>query len=88
MENVKVKGNKLLKGIFMVLSDAATGSQYIIEKIELGLKIKRRLQVLGMTNGTKISVLNKKASGPMIIKVRGTRFAVGKKFCDGIFLED
>ena len=72
----------------MILSDAKTGFSYTIEKIELDLKIKRRLQILGMTHGTKISILNKKASGPMIIKVRGTRFAVGKRFCDGIFLED
>lgn len=72
----------------MVLSNATVGSQYTIEKIELNLKIKRRLEVLGMTHGTKINVLNKKALGPMIIKVRGTRFAVGKKFCDGIYLED
>ena len=72
----------------MILSSAKTGFSYTIEKIELDLKVKRRLEVLGMTHGTKISVLNKKALGPMIIKVRGTRFAVGKKFCDGIFLED
>ena len=72
----------------MVLSDAKTGQNYKIEKIELDLKVRRRLQVLGMTQGTKISILNKKVSGPMIIKVRGTRFAVGKRFCDGIFLED
>ena len=71
----------------MVLSDAKTGFDYTIEKIELDLKVTRRLQVLGLTHGTKISVLNKKVSGPVIIKVRGTRFAVGKRFCDGIFLE-
>ncbi len=72
----------------MILSSAKTGFSYTIEKIELDLRVKRRLEVLGMTHGTKISVLNKKAFGPMIIKVRGTRFAVGKRFCDGIFLED
>lgn len=72
----------------MILSNAQAGHSYTIEKIELDLRVKRRLQVLGMTHGTKISVLNKKVSGPMIIKVRGTRFAVGKRFCDGIFLED
>ena len=72
----------------MVLSDAKAGSGYTIKKIELDLKVTRRLQVLGLTHGTKISVLNKKALGPVIIRVRGTRFAVGKRFSDGIFLED
>lgn len=77
------KGNVTLK-----LSEAKKNSFHTVEKIELDLKVKRRLQMLGMTHGTKIAVLNKKPSGPMIIKVRGTRFAVGKRFCDGIFLED
>ena len=72
----------------MTLSAAKKGFSYTVEKIELDLKIKRRLQMLGMTHGTQISVLNKKASGPVIIKVRGTRFAIGKRFCDGIILED
>jgi len=72
----------------MILSKATTGQEYVIKHIELDIKIKRRLQMLGMTHGTKISVLNKKSLGPMIIKVRGTRFALGKAFCDGIYLED
>ncbi|HAL63436.1 MAG: ferrous iron transport protein A [Firmicutes bacterium] len=72
----------------MRLSDAKKGSSYIVLGIDLDLKVKRRLQMLGMTHGTAIDILNKKISGPMIIKVRGTRFAVGKKFCDGIILED
>lgn len=72
----------------MRLSDAKKGSSYIVLGIDLDLKVKRRLQMLGMTHGTTIDILNKKISGPMIIKVRGTRFAVGKKFCDGIILED
>ena len=72
----------------MKLSQAEIGLSYKIHGIELDLKVKRRLQMLGMTHGTEISVLNKKPSGPMIIKVRGTRFAIGKSFCEGIFLED
>ena len=72
----------------MILSEAKPGCDYTIEKIELDLKVKRRLQILGMTHGTRISVLNRKTFGPMIIKVRGTRFAIGKNFCDGIFVED
>ncbi|MBR4721129.1 MAG: ferrous iron transport protein A [Clostridia bacterium] len=72
----------------MVLSDAKAGFDYTIDRIELDFKVTRRLQVLGLTHGTKISVLNRKSFGPVIIRVRGTRFAIGKRFCDGIFLED
>ncbi len=72
----------------MILSKAEKNKEYIIEHIDLDIKIKRRLQMLGLTHGTKISVLNKKKAGPMIIKVRGTRFAIGKGFLDGIYVED
>ena len=72
----------------MVLSDGKKGEYYTINHIELDIKIKRRLQMLGLTHGTRIYVLNKKKTGPMIIKVRGTRFAIGKGFLNGIFVED
>ena len=72
----------------MKLSEAERGLSSKIKGIELDIKIKRRLQMLGMTHGTDIYVLNKKPSGPMIIKVRGTRFAIGRRFCEGIILED
>lgn len=72
----------------MKLSDGLKGKEYIIENIKLNLAITRRLQMLGMTHGTPVSILGCKKSGPMIIKVRGTRFAIGKGFCDGIFVEE
>ena len=72
----------------MVLSKALKGQNYIIEKIELKEDVTRRMHTLGLTDGTKISVLNKKRNGPMIIKVRGTRFALGKGFLDGIFIRE
>jgi ferrous iron transport protein A len=31
-----------------------------------------------MTHGTKIQVINTKDRGTMIVKVRGTRFAIGR----------
>ena len=40
--------------------------------------------MLGLTKGTNIEVLNNKKSGSLIFKVRGTRFAIGKKIANGI----
>ncbi|WP_296877039.1 FeoA family protein [Thomasclavelia sp.] len=37
----------------------------------------RRLEALGMTKHAPFSVLNKKGKGIMIIKIRGSRFALG-----------
>lgn len=72
----------------MNLSDAKKGGIYTIKQINLPDTVKRRLQILGMTDGTLCAVLNKKHSGPMIVKVRGTRFALGKGFCRGISVEE
>ena len=68
----------------MNLTDGKIGSLYTVESINLGQSITRRLQMLGMTNGTAVEILNKKKSGSVIFKLRGTRFAVGKKFAQGI----
>ena len=40
-------------------------------------QIEKRLEALGMTRGTSIAVLNSKSRGVLIVKVRGTRFALG-----------
>lgn len=68
----------------MFLREAKPGREYIVAGIWLGKKITHRLEALGMTRGTAITVVNKKASGAMVIKVRGTRFAVGAGFTGGI----
>lgn len=61
----------------MLLSDAVMGESYIVEKIHLPFETERRLEALGMTDRTRISVLNRKGRGILIVKLRGSRFALG-----------
>lgn len=61
----------------MLLKDAQVGWTYIVEAIHLPFQMERRLEALGMTRQTSISVLNRKGKGILIIKLRGTRFALG-----------
>jgi len=68
------------------LVQATPGKTYRVLDIRLETIVERRLEILGMTKGASISVLNKKRSGSMIIKIRGTRFAIGKKFAEGILI--
>ena len=56
----------------MLLKDVNTGQNCIIENIDLPFQMEQRLQALGMTKDTTISVLNRKGKGIMIIKLRGT----------------
>ena len=50
---------------------------YIVKKINLPAELKRRLEALGMTENAPISVINRKGKGIMIVKLRGTNFALG-----------
>lgn len=61
----------------MTLQEGKAGSRYLVEKLELPVGLERRLEALGLIEGSMVSVLRKKHRGAMIIKVRGTRFAVG-----------
>lgn len=70
----------------MTLREGKIGREYQVRDICLEDKVKRRLQMLGMTRGTSVSVLNNKKSGSVILKVRGTRFAVGKQIAEGILV--
>ena len=62
----------------MTLNFAEIGGVYIIDDMRLPQKTEKRLEALGMTHGTKIQVINTKDRGTMIVKVRGTRFAIGR----------
>ena len=64
----------------MYLSDGKKETQYIVKDIGLPTGIEKRLEALGMTRGTSVTVLNR----ILIVKVRGTRFALGRNITEHI----
>ncbi len=72
----------------MLLKDAQVGRTYIVEAIHLPFQMERRLEALGMTRQTSISVLNRKGKGILIVKLRGTRFALGYNITKTITVEE
>ena len=68
----------------MVLSEGKTGSSYTVEENSLPSKLEKRLEAIGMTRGTRVEVLNEKGSGILIVKIRGTRFALGRNITRNI----
>lgn len=72
----------------MNVSQAQKGRTYLVKKVNLEGNIERRLEMLGMTDQVKLMVLNKKNQSAVIIKVRGTRFAIGKEIADAIEIEE
>ena len=68
----------------MTLFEGKIGNKYRVSEIDLEDRAKRRIEVLGLTLGADVEVVSKKRYGGMIIRVRGTRFAIGKSFGEGI----
>ena len=71
----------------MYLSDGQVRRKYKVKHIILENKIKYRLQILGMTKNTYLQVLNKNFNGSLILKLRGTRFAISKEIANAIIVE-
>lgn len=71
----------------MTLLETKKGNLYQVVNIQEEEQIQRRLEALGILEGTRIEVMNQKKSGSTIIKVRGTRWALGSKIAAGIEVE-
>ena len=61
---------------------------YVVERIGLPFQLERRLEALGMTRQTPVTVLNRKGKGILIIKLRGTRFALGYNITKNIEVKE
>lgn len=72
----------------MKIHEGKIGETYVVQRVVVDEKINRRLEALGVNEMTPITILNKKGSGTLIIKVRGTRLALGKKITEGIEVKE
>ena len=72
----------------MKLNEGIIGRTYRVESVAVNETITRRLEALGVNNMTPVNLLNKKGSGSVIFKVRGTRLAVGKRISEGIEISE
>lgn len=72
----------------MTLRDGKMGESYRVQGLNLPRAARIRLEALGMTGGTSVLIMNKKRSGSMVIKVRGTRFAVGSSIAQSITVDE
>ena len=72
----------------MKLNEGIIGRTYRVESVAVNETITRRLEALGVNNMTPVTLLNKKGSGSVIFKVRGTRLAVGKRISVGIEISE
>lgn len=72
----------------MTLKDSKKGSIYVVEESRLKQPTKRRLEAMGLIEGTRIRKLNEAADGAIIFIVRGTRLAIGKDLAKDIIVRE
>lgn len=72
----------------MTLKQGRNHTTYQILSINIDLKLERRLEALGLTEGTFITILNNDKKGALTAKFRGTRFALGKRIADNIEVKE
>lgn len=72
----------------MTLFETQKKKEYVIRRLHVEEAVTRRLEALGLNDGTKIRVLNRKRRGALIIQVRGTRLALGKHLSSNIEVQE
>jgi ferrous iron transport protein A len=71
----------------MILSNGKKGEQFTIINIDTELKIKKRLQDMGLTQGIKIKIMSYYSNNAFILNVRGSRVVIGKDIAEKIHVE-
>ena len=72
----------------MNLKEGKNQHTYVVKAIDIELELERRLEALGLTEGAKVLILNNDKKGPLTVKFRGTRFALGRRIADHITVEE
>ena len=72
----------------MTVHEGEIGKTYIVYSVMVDDTITRRLEALGVNEMTPVTLMNKKGSGTVIIKVRGTRLALGRRISEGIEIRE
>lgn len=84
-DNCSINDEELIKSAISLLS-LKTGMTGTIVKIAGGRGACKRLNELGLTPGTKIEMVNNVRNGPVMIKVKGSKLAIGRGLARKVLL--
>lgn len=73
--------------IIMPLSMVDIGQEVVLEAINWGPKMKKRLESLGLTPGVELSVISNDTNGSFILNVRGSRLVLGGSVTQQILVQ-
>ncbi len=72
----------------MTLYDIKKGKVYVVEESMLKQPIKRRMEAMGLIEGTRIRKINQGLDGSVIFIARGIRMAIGKEIAKEILVRE
>ncbi len=72
----------------MTLKDGRIGQSYLVKELKLEQQVSRRLEALGLISGTRIQLMNQNTDGAVVLKVRGSRLAIGYRIAKAIRIEE
>ncbi|MEJ2215280.1 MAG: FeoA family protein [Gemmatimonadota bacterium] len=70
------------------LARLPTGAQAVVQRVCGGRELGRRLAGMGLTVGSRLEVLQNRGHGPVLVRVRYTRIALGYGEAAKILVED
>ena len=70
----------------MYLCDGTIGNNYKVQDIKLPVNIEKRLEALGMTRGTTVTVRNSNGHGILIVTIRGNSYGLGLNITQNILV--
>ncbi len=69
------------------LTSVPTGHIVTILQINGGRNLRQRLTDLGCLPGEKITILSDEKDGPILISIKNSRIAIGKRMADNILVK-
>ena len=81
------EGSPMAADEHIPLSAIPTGHRAQIIRLEGGEGLQRRLREMGIVPGTKIEVVSNQFAGPFLIRVRGSRLAIGHQITPKIIAQ-
>lgn len=69
------------------LSELPAGARIVVRRVDGGRGLLSRLAALGLAVGSDLEVLQNSPDGPMLVRVRNTRVALGRSEARKVLVE-
>ncbi len=69
------------------LSEVKQGEKVRLTGVDAGHGLNSRLAALGIVPGTEITIVKKGSHGPFVVKVKGSKMALGRGIAHRIFVK-